>query len=53
MLNPLPIPHPVCIAIEIYNRDAEDPINTSNDTACWDILRAMEECNKDIEVINF
>lgn len=49
MLNPLPLPHPVCIAIEIYNRDSDDPIRL-DDNICWDILRAVEECNTDIQV---
>ncbi|XP_031630884.1 uncharacterized protein LOC116345581 [Contarinia nasturtii] len=50
MLNPLPILHPICIAIQIYNRDSDDPI----DNICWDILRAIEEYNKDNEsAVNF
>lgn len=51
MLNPLPLPHPVCIAIEIYNRDSDDPIRL-DDNVCWDILRAVEECNTDVQVCN-
>lgn len=51
MLNMLPIPHPICIAIEIYNRDCgDDPIILDDNNICWDILRAVEECNSDIQV---
>lgn len=49
MIIPLPIPHPVCIAIEIYNRDSDDPIPLDNDF-CWDILKAVEESNGEIQV---
>lgn len=49
MLIPLPIPHPVHIAIAIHNRDSEQPIPLDNEI-CWDILRAIEECNGDIQV---
>ncbi|XP_055309168.1 uncharacterized protein LOC129573035 [Sitodiplosis mosellana] len=52
MLNPLPLPHPVCIAIEIYNRDSDDPIRL-DDNVSWDILRAVEECNIDIQAVDF
>ena len=46
---PLPIPHPVCIAIEIYNRDSDDPIRLG-DNVSTDILRAVEEYNIDVQV---
>lgn len=47
---PLPIPHPVHIAIEIYNRDSEQPISLDSEL-CWDILRAVEDCQaNDVEV---
>lgn len=49
MLIPLPIPHPVHIAIAIHNRDTEQPISLDSDL-CWDILRAIEDCQGDIEV---
>lgn len=49
MLIPLPIPHPVCIAIEIYNRDSDDPIPLDSDI-CWDILKAVEESNGEMQV---
>lgn len=50
MLIPLPIPHPVHIAIEIYNRDSEQPISLDSEL-CWDIMRAVEDCQAgDVEV---
>lgn len=49
MIIPLPIPHPVCIAIEIYNRDSDDPIPLDSDI-CWDIMKAVEESNGEIQV---
>lgn len=49
MLIPLPIPHPVYIAIGIYNRDSDQPIPLDSEI-CWDILKAVEECNGDIQV---
>lgn len=49
MQIPLPIPHPVCIAIEIYNRDSDDPIPLDSDI-CWEILKAVEEANGEIQV---
>lgn len=51
MLIPLPIPHPVHIAISIYNRDSDQPIPLDSDL-CWDILRSIEECYGDIEALN-
>lgn len=51
MLIPLPIPHPVHIAISIYNRDSDQPIPLDTDF-CWDILRSIEECYGDIEALN-
>lgn len=49
LLIPLPIPHPVHIAIAIHNRDSEQPIPLDSEI-CWDILKAVEECNGDIQV---
>lgn len=51
MLIPLPIPHPVHIAISIYNRDSDQPIPLDSEM-CWDILRSIEECYGDIEALN-
>lgn len=51
MLIPLPIPHPVHIAISIYNRDSDQPIPLDSDL-CWDILRSIEECYGDSEALN-
>lgn len=51
MQIPLPIPHPVCIAIEIYNRDSDDPIRLDSDI-CWEILKAVEESNGEMQVSN-
>lgn len=51
MLIPLPIPHPVHIAISIYNRDSDQPIPLDSDL-CWDILRSIEECYGDIQALN-
>lgn len=51
MLIPLPIPHPVHIAISIYNRDSDQPIPLDSDL-CWDICRSIEECYGDIEALN-
>ncbi|XP_055636132.1 uncharacterized protein LOC129775415 isoform X2 [Toxorhynchites rutilus septentrionalis] len=50
MLIPLPIPHPVHIAISIYNRDSDHPVPIESDI-CWDILRSIEECQGDLEAI--
>lgn len=47
---PLPIPHPVHIAISIYNRDSDHPIPIESDI-CWDILRSIEECQGDLEAL--
>lgn len=52
LMYPLPLPHPVCIAIEIYNRDSDDPIRL-DDNICWDILRAVQESNMDVQVCDF
>lgn len=49
LLIPLPIPHPVHIAIAIHNRDSEQPIPLDSEI-CWEILKAVEECNGDIQV---
>jgi hypothetical protein len=51
MLIPLPIPHPVHIAISIYNRDSDQPIPLDSEM-CWDILRSIEECYGDSEALN-
>ncbi|XP_039440636.1 uncharacterized protein LOC120421483 isoform X2 [Culex pipiens pallens] len=50
LLIPLPIPHPVHIAISIYNRDSDHPIPIESDI-CWDILRSIEECQGDLEAL--
>ncbi|XP_055603337.1 uncharacterized protein LOC129751698 isoform X2 [Uranotaenia lowii] len=50
LLIPLPIPHPVHIAISIYNRDSDHPIPIESDI-CWEILRSIEECQGDLEAI--
>lgn len=49
MLIPLPIPHPVHIAIGIHNRDSEQPIPLDSEI-CWDILKAIEDCHDDVQV---
>lgn len=46
---PLPIPHPAHIAIAVHNRDAEQPIQLDSEL-CWDILRAIEDCQGDVKV---
>lgn len=48
MLIPLPIPHPVHVAIAIHNRDSEQPIPLDSEI-CWDILKAIEDCHGDIQ----
>uniref|UniRef100_A0A182NCW1 Uncharacterized protein n=1 Tax=Anopheles dirus TaxID=7168 RepID=A0A182NCW1_9DIPT len=50
LLIPLPIPHPVHIAISIYNRDSDQPIPIESEL-CWEILRSIEECQGDQEAI--
>lgn len=49
LLIPLPIPHPAHIAIAVHNRDAEQPIQLDSEL-CWDILRAIEDCQGDVKV---
>lgn len=49
LLIPLPIPHPANIAIAIHNRDSEQPIPLDSQL-CWDILRAIEDCQGDVKV---
>lgn len=49
LLIPLPIPHPANIAIAIHNRDSEQPIPMDSEL-CWDILRAIEDCQGDVKV---
>lgn len=51
LLIPLPISHPVFIAVSIYNRDSDQPIPTECDL-CWDILRSIEDCYGDIQAMN-
>lgn len=49
MLIPLPILHPVHIAISIHNRDSEQPIPLDSEIS-WEILKAVEDCNGDLQV---
>lgn len=42
LLIPLPIPHPVHIAVTIHNRDSEDPIPLDSEL-CQNILWGIEE----------
>ncbi|CAG5093782.1 Protein of unknown function [Cotesia congregata] len=42
LVIPLPIPHPAHIAVNIHNRDSEDPIDLDSEL-CQNILRAIEE----------
>ena len=51
LIIPLQIPHPVHIAISIYNRDSDQPIPIDADL-CWDILKSIEDCYGDIEALN-
>lgn len=51
LLIPLPIPHPVHIAIMIFNRDSDLPIAMESDL-CWDILKSIEDCYGDIQAMN-
>lgn len=51
LLIPLPIPHPVHIAISIYNRDSDQPIPLDS-SMCGDILKSIEDCNGDMAAIN-
>lgn len=44
LLIPLPVPHPVHIAINIYNRDAEHPIPLDSELV-WEILKSIEDCS--------
>ncbi|XP_055923588.1 uncharacterized protein LOC129954019 isoform X2 [Eupeodes corollae] len=50
LLIPLPIPHPVHIAIAIHNRDTEQPIPLDSEL-CWEILKAIEDCHGDIMTV--
>lgn len=43
LLIPLPVPHPVHIAIAIYNRDTEQPIPLDSELV-WEILKSIEDC---------
>ncbi|XP_012271893.1 uncharacterized protein LOC105695146 isoform X2 [Orussus abietinus] len=47
LVIPLPIPHPVHIAVTIHNRDSEEPIPVDSEL-CQNILRAIEESPGDI-----
>lgn len=49
ILIPLPIPHPVHIAIAVHNRDSEQPIPLDSEL-CWEILRAIEDCHGGVDV---
>ncbi|KAK9888177.1 hypothetical protein WA026_000446 [Henosepilachna vigintioctopunctata] len=42
MLIPLPIPHPAHIAVTIYNRDSDDPIQLESEI-CQNILQGIED----------
>lgn len=44
LLIPLPVPHPVHIAITIHNRDSEDPISLDSEL-CQNILKAIEDAH--------
>ncbi|KAH8278955.1 hypothetical protein KR018_011774 [Drosophila ironensis] len=43
LLIPLPVPHPVHIAIAIFNRDTEQPIPLDSELV-WEILKSIEDC---------
>ncbi|XP_036323621.1 uncharacterized protein LOC118737306 isoform X1 [Rhagoletis pomonella] len=43
LLIPLPVPHPVHIAIAIHNRDTENPIPLDSELV-WEILKSIEDC---------
>lgn len=47
LLIPLPVPHPVVIAITIHNRDSEQPIPIDSDI-CREIMRAVEDSHLDL-----
>lgn len=49
LLIPLPIPHPVHIAIAVHNRDSEHPIPLDCELV-WEILKAIEDCVGDVNV---
>ncbi|XP_026470656.1 uncharacterized protein LOC113374909, partial [Ctenocephalides felis] len=49
LLIPLPVPHPVVIAITIHNRDSEQPIPIDSDI-CREIMRAVEDSHLDLHV---
>lgn len=51
LLIPLPIPHPVHIAISIYNRDSDAPIPLECDV-CGDILKSIEDCQGDMLAVS-
>lgn len=43
LLIPLPVPHPVHIAIAIHNRDSENTIPLDSELV-WEILKSIEDC---------
>lgn len=52
LLIPLPVPHPVHIAIAIHNRDTENPIPLDSELV-WEILKSIEDClGGDLMVLN-
>lgn len=49
LLIPLPVPHPVVIAVTIHNRDSEQqPIPIDSDV-CREIMRAVEDSHFDLQ----
>ena len=52
LLIPLPVPHPVHIAINIYNRDAEHPIPLDSELV-WEILKSIEDCQSGDAMVDF
>lgn len=52
LLIPLPVPHPVHIAINIYNRDAEHPIPLDSELV-WEILKSIEDCPSGENMVGF
>lgn len=52
LLIPLPVPHPVHIAISIYNRDAEHPIPLDSELV-WEILKSIEDCQSGDAMVSF
>jgi len=52
LLIPLPVPHPVHIAIAIYNRDTEQPIPLDSELV-WEILKSIEDCQGGDAMVSF